>query len=143
MRFLILTCALCGLVFSSASMAEKVYRWVDANGQTHFGNRAPDSNKAEEIDVKPLPTTALSPVKTKTQTEPQDSESETTYTVPASVTAAQAKQYCQDAKAQKQLLSSANNRRFKQADGSFRPFTDAERSNLLSKMDEMIQAYCH
>jgi hypothetical protein len=32
-----------------------VYKWVDAKGQTHFGDRPPAENSAEEVHIDPVP----------------------------------------------------------------------------------------
>lgn len=31
------------------------YRWVDENGQTHFGDRPPANTASDEINVNPAP----------------------------------------------------------------------------------------
>ena len=43
-----------GMVYlSQALAAEAIYRWVDEDGNVHFGNRAPQGIEAVQINVKP------------------------------------------------------------------------------------------
>ena len=46
---------------SSMSVAQEIYRWTDAQGRVHFGQR-PQAADAERVDVRPqvMETTALS-----------------------------------------------------------------------------------
>ena len=37
--------------FSTPLASAEVYRWVDANGRVHFGDRAPADGKAEALDM--------------------------------------------------------------------------------------------
>ena len=47
---------LCALLLSAANAgADGLYRWVDADGQVHFGDRPPQSAKAEDIGGKLRP----------------------------------------------------------------------------------------
>lgn len=39
------------LSFSTPLANAEVYRWVDANGRVHFGDRAPADRKAEALDM--------------------------------------------------------------------------------------------
>jgi hypothetical protein len=50
----ILLVLLGGTVYlSQALAAESIYRWVDEDGNVHFGNRAPQGVEAVQINVKP------------------------------------------------------------------------------------------
>lgn len=57
MRWMILTTAL--WMAASASQAATVYKWVDAQGVTHFDAQPPAGQQAQEIDMqKPPPPAA-------------------------------------------------------------------------------------
>ena len=45
-----LSVVICSLLFSFAAQAE-VYKWVDANGKTHFGDKVPESAKVETLNL--------------------------------------------------------------------------------------------
>ena len=40
------------LAFTSTSMAEKFYKWVDENGVTHYGSQAPGDQPASVINTR-------------------------------------------------------------------------------------------
>ncbi len=46
--------AVAGLVFAAAAAGE-IYRWVDAQGQTHFGDSPPSGASARPLPVPPMP----------------------------------------------------------------------------------------
>ena len=39
------------MTLAGATLADKIYKWVDANGQTQFSDHAPDVKQAKEITV--------------------------------------------------------------------------------------------
>ena len=43
--------AVCLMTLAGAALADKVYKWVDANGRTQFSDHAPDAIKAKEITI--------------------------------------------------------------------------------------------
>jgi hypothetical protein len=49
-----LVAAMAGL-FCSSALAQEVYKWTDANGKVHYGDRsaAPESSKKMHIDAEP------------------------------------------------------------------------------------------
>ena len=51
LRFVLLVTA---LLFNTEAQAE-VYKWVDANGKTHFGDKAPESAKVETLNLPSSP----------------------------------------------------------------------------------------
>ena len=58
------------LVISSAGQAGKIYKWVDANGKTHFGDRTTnDGEDVQEIVIPKTPTVDPSVNTRKERTE--------------------------------------------------------------------------
>jgi hypothetical protein len=45
--------AACGSLATDAMAAEEIYRWVDENGEVHFGDLPPENTPAEQITIKP------------------------------------------------------------------------------------------
>ncbi len=39
------------ILLAGTALADKVYKWVDANGHTQFSDRAPDAAQAQEITI--------------------------------------------------------------------------------------------
>lgn len=50
MRYYLLCLCLC---LTSPLLHAEVYKWVDADGVTHFGDRQPNSGKSQKLDVPP------------------------------------------------------------------------------------------
>lgn len=42
-----------GLAGGAVWAGESVYKWVDAQGQTHFGSQPPPGGKAHKLDIRP------------------------------------------------------------------------------------------
>lgn len=59
MSFLLLLCLI--FVFTDSTAAE-VYRWVDENGQVHYGQRPPPGVSSNEIRLAPAPAAEIEPV---------------------------------------------------------------------------------
>jgi hypothetical protein len=55
---------ICSLLFSFAAQAE-VYKWVDADGKTHFGDKVPESTKVETINLPTSPRSSQPDVSTQ------------------------------------------------------------------------------
>lgn len=143
MRFLSasLVCALLLTVFPAE--ASKIYRWKDADGVVHFGSEPPqDQPQAERYQLRvqpssqPVENTAPKEEKAAPQVKTE------TITMPASIDAETAKQHCAQAKSQKVMLSENFNRRYKQEDGTYRPFNDEQRAAKIAEMDKLISVYC-
>jgi hypothetical protein len=61
-----------GLI-ATASHAE-IYKWVDANGRTHFSERKDDAGKAQAVDVKAAPQPAATSANTSSPEYWQEQE---------------------------------------------------------------------
>ena len=142
------------LLSSQTVMADKIYRWTDANGQVNFGSQPPEqTSEAEEVFLrvqKPSSSTdtntgsdikaTSTAVKAEAGSNTNEAEQQTAEkpTIAPEVAA----RNCRIAKEQKQTLSENFNRRFQQPDGSVCPLTDAERATKLKQMDDAIKQYC-
>lgn len=131
---------------SVSAFAEKVYRWVDENGQTHFSSLPPEGNnkKAKEYRLKVSPASAEVEgykINSRSQENTEKKDDEVIATK-ASVSKEEADAACKQAKEYKATLATNYSRRFKQDDGSFRPLTDEERSAEMKKANDLISQYC-
>jgi hypothetical protein len=45
------------LLFVPSTSYAEIYKWVDANGQTHFSERKDDAGKAKAVELKVVPQT--------------------------------------------------------------------------------------
>ncbi len=70
-----LTWAAClPLWLAAASCHAEIYKWVDANGRTHFSERKDDTGKAQALDLKATPPTASNPTNVSPSEYWQDKE---------------------------------------------------------------------
>ena len=145
------------LFISQTALADKIYRWTDADGQTHFGSQPPEQiRNAQELNLRvqqPSASTAnvadSSPSSTDSDQSNKDPEqaaeqANADQPEPAKPTIAPevAARNCRIAKEQLEQLSVNFSRRYSQADGTVRPLTDAERAAKTQQMNEAIQKYC-
>ncbi|WP_430461682.1 DUF4124 domain-containing protein [Thalassolituus sp. LLYu03] len=126
------------------ALAEKVYRWVDENGQTHFSALPPEGvSDAEQYKFKVnKPSVSAAKSNDGKAEDNKAPAAEKAVETKASVSAEEAAAACKQARDYKTTLATNFNRRFKQEDGSFRPLTDNERSAENKKADELITSYC-
>lgn len=132
---------------AGSTHAEKVYRWVDENGQTHFSSQAPRTLDQDLYKVRVSKAAKDSGVKTKSAADkkekvPQAADDKQTELEKSGIDAKQAAVFCQQAKKARQKLSENFNRRYTQEDGSARPLTDKERANMIKQADAAIAGYC-
>ena len=132
------------LVFAALpTLAEQVYRWVDDKGQVHFGAMPPHEKErqaqAYELRVTPPSSTPLPEKKTDKPASPEESKDTE---LKGSVSAEDAKKYCDEGRNYKATLSEDFSRRYTQPDGTVRPLTDAERAAEVKKADDIVKRYC-
>ena len=51
------------LLVPQFGVAAPVYRWVDENGEVHYGDQAPEGVEASRVDIKPNTVNSTSPAK--------------------------------------------------------------------------------
>jgi hypothetical protein len=86
-------CVTACLAFSASihvANADEVYKWTDANGQVHFGDRRSAPSNGQKVDVKSQP----APEQRRAQPAPAPSQSQQAQSKPAD--ASQAPPGCQD-----------------------------------------------
>ncbi len=138
---------LIGLIVVTVSFSsEKIYKWVDANGQTHYTTKKPDDQHSQEMNIRvpktqPATTTQNDEAQEKvTATERFDEFRKTKEE--NKKRKAKLKQRCQKAK--------ATNARFKEqvrfsrttADGKKHYLEDSQREEILNASNQAIKKYC-
>ena len=130
------------------SLAGKVYRWVDADGQVHFGSQPPPEQRTEaeryHVQVQhPTPgSKPAPPPTTKASDQAAPSDEEKPIVLNSSVSEEQSREYCKNAQEFMKALQGNGSTRFKQDDGSVRPFTDQERDEKTKQARGMIEQFC-
>ena len=131
------------------SLAGKVYRWVDADGQVHFGSQPPPEQRTEaeqyHVQVQQPSSTPPRVLNTDQASATQDESEEEQIeenSGKGAVSAEQAKEYCQKAKDFMLAMQGSHSKRFKQDDGSYRPFSEEERKAKQQKAQEIMEQFC-
>lgn len=141
-----------GAVVAAADVHAEIYKWVDENGQVHFGERRPADAAAERVDVR----TRRSPGTAATSNETQPAEEQQVREVPLTpeqraqkraeierLKAAHAKR-CQEARDQKFKLTTGGGRVLVESeDGSVATITDEAREQRIAEADKAIEESCN
>lgn len=142
MRIVLVFISLAALLHIGTAAA-KVYKWTDENGQVHFSSQPPrgTDNDVYQLRLDKVPTPPA-PAAEKTAEKKSAIDSDDSVELKPEIDPEVASQYCQQAKQAKQQLSENFSRRYKQDDGSVRPFTDKERADMMKRADDAIKSYC-
>ena len=139
---------------TTANAADKIYRWTDESGQTHFSAQPPADKRDSAQEYKPSytrPTAGSQEYRINTEnyrTQKAEAAAKKAEDVAAkqavkpSLPKEEMEEQCRKAREYKLALSSNYSRRFLQEDGEYRPLTDEQRADKLEKADAMIKAYC-
>ncbi|GFM53680.1 DUF4124 domain-containing protein [Pseudomonas capsici] len=138
MRWMILAAAL-SMAVSTTSQAAQIYKWVDAQGVTHFDAQPPAGQQVEEINVqKPPPAPAAS-----TASEPDPQQQEIDARVRKQVRAQEAKMADNCEVLRTNLAQLQNNPRVReQTEGGTKRLTDDERKARVAETQRTIAEYC-
>ncbi|GFM83239.1 glycosyl transferase [Pseudomonas cichorii] len=138
MRWMILAAAL-SMAISTTSQAAQIYKWVDAQGVTHFDAQPPAGQQVEEINVqKPPPTTAAP---TASQVDPQQQEIDAR--VKKQVRAQEARMADNCEVLRNNLAQLQNNPRVReQTEGGTKRLTDDQRKARVAETERTIAEYC-
>lgn len=133
------------LLLGAAAQAGDIYRWTDAQGRTHYGDRPP-ANGAEKI-VEPPPPSALSPDEVNAKLEAIRAQRQTAAEERALAKEAQAKAAaeqkqrateCAAARRQRDTLQAAQ--RIRDADGNW--YTGEQRLQKMRELEAAIRKHC-
>lgn len=97
MRRMILTSSLL-LALSASAMASQVYKWVDAQGVTHFGAQPPQGQQATTINTATPPAKTAEPAATPTfesSADPEQAAIDEKVKQEIATQEAERKKYCQ------------------------------------------------
>lgn len=142
MRWMILAATLM-IAASPAGHAAQIYKWVDAQGQTHFDSQPPLGKDSQEIEparaVAPPPDTSTP----APEPEPAQQQQAVDAKVKKQVAAQEAKrkEFCETQRTN--LAQLENNPRVRQeVNGEFRRFTEQERQARIVDVKKSISDTC-
>lgn len=134
-----LALALCG-----NAMAAQVYKWVDAQGVTHFGAQPPQGQQVETVNtvVAPgKPVTAPAPA-TQQKSEPDQQSIDRKVKQQVAEQEAERKRYCETMRTN--LAQLQNNPRVRvEENGETRRITEEERQARITETRDKIAENCN
>ncbi|MFZ3207017.1 MAG: glycosyltransferase [Pseudomonadales bacterium RIFCSPLOWO2_02_FULL_63_210] len=143
MRRMILTSSLL-LALSASAMASQVYKWVDAQGVTHFGAQPPQGQQATTINTATPPAKTAEPAATPTfesSADPEQAAIDEKVKQEIATQEAERKKYCQTVRTN--LAQLENNPRVRvEVDGEVRRLNEEERQQRISEAKQAITKNC-
>jgi hypothetical protein len=132
------------LAVSFATLAAPVYKWVDADGQTHFGSLPPEGIQAERVNTSiPSPLSAEVAAEEPAQTDDAPTQEAIEAKVKQDVAAEQEAllTYCTELRTN--LAQLQNNPRLRtQENGEMRRLTEEERQERIGKTQAALEENC-
>jgi hypothetical protein len=146
MRRLITTASLL-LLFSSLALAAPIYKWVDAQGVTHFGSEPPSGQSVESVRTNsfqpPLPEKSAAQLATEAEQASAKTQAQVDSDVRKQVAeeTAALKKYC--ASVRHNLAQLENNPRvLAEIDGKPTRLSEEERQARIKEMQQAITERC-
>lgn len=143
MRRMIVTTSL-ALVLSSTAMAGQIYKWVDAQGVTHFSEQPPQGQQANTVNTAtpPPPTPEPKPAPTfKDIADPQQAAADAKVKKEVAEQEAQRLKYCETQR--NNLAQLENNPRVRVEDGGeMRRLGEDERQQRIADSKKAITENC-
>lgn len=143
-RFLAAPIAAVALLSAAAAMATpEIYRWVDAAGVVHYGERPPTGVEARPVSIPPSPRQSDA-VAAPTDAEPTvlKGGADSAQRAAEAEAAAEIERACGQARERVVTLEQARRVSRVADDGSRRFYTDAERAEALSEARRQVQEWC-
>lgn len=129
---------ICSLASSpSFAAAEKVYKWTDAKGQTHYDQRPPINTPTEVIKTQ---TGHSDPVSYTSQTEANSKDEKKTDVKKEAPP--KDKEQCEGARKNAETLKTYTRIRIKGDDGEYRFLTPDEQKQKLDEANKAIEDNC-
>ncbi|MDE3735609.1 DUF4124 domain-containing protein [Pseudomonas resinovorans] len=141
------------LALSTSAMAGQVYKWVDAQGVTHFGAQPPEGQEATSVNTSvPKPRPALlrldseiaQPAAPLPQSKPVGDQKAIDEKVKAEVATQEAerRKYCENIRTN--LAQLQNNPRLRaEVNGEVRRLSEEERQSRMKEAEKAISENCN
>ena len=135
------------VVFAATSAHADIYRWTDANGVTHFGERAPGQIDAEKVKVRnvnadPQAVKALTDMQKASESAREERLQKRAARREKAQEAKVKGQQCASAKAHRERLVTANRLFTVNADGSRERLGEEARAEDMHRIEEEIKNLC-
>jgi 3-oxoacyl-ACP reductase-like protein len=128
------------IVLSPLCMAAQIYKWVDAQGVTHFDAQPPQDQQATTV-VTPAPSTGKSPAPERSNVLGDQQAIDKNVKKQVAEQQAQLKVFCEQARTN--LAQLQNNPRLREEiDGEMRRLTDQTRQERMTEAQKQIADNC-
>ncbi len=134
------------ILISSSAYAGGIHKWVDEEGNTHYGDAPPASvtTKKLRVDVAPSdPGKALPRLGTSDSASASGGGSTSSGKPDSKVPADQAKTACEQARGDLKIISSSPRIRLKNADGTSRYMTTEEIKARRENAEKDVKEFCN
>ena len=150
-NFVIATLSTVILFSSAAVLAEKIYKWTDAEGKVHYGSEKPADADAEKMKVNTDKTgvesgaAALDDLKQQVDDEAEKIKEEGIPAQPPvpSLSMKEVKKRCQAAKQDLATIQSRGQLRERDEKGEVRYVSDEEKQRRIKSAKQQVREYCN
>lgn len=142
MRYLI--CLI--LVVSTSLHAGAIHKWVDENGNVHYGDAPPVTTKSESVSVQSAPSNpgkALPRLSTEEADAPGASGDASASADPESTSDEEAQFICESARNDLNIINTNSNIQLKLADGTTRYLSADEIEQRRAASQAQVDRYCN
>ena len=132
------------LIFSTSLFAGSIQKWVDDEGNVHYGDAPPVSAKTKEIKVIGAPSDPGRALpRLSTGSNANSKSSSTNKDDGSKVPQDQAKTACEAARQDLKVISSSSRIKLKAADGSTRYMSTEEIKERRKASEEEVEKFCN
>lgn len=134
------------ILISSSAYAGSIHKWVDEDGNTHYGDAPPASVTTKELRVDVVPSDpgkALPRLGTSDSASASGGGSTSSGKPVSKVPEDQAKTACEQARGDLKIISSSPRIRLKNADGSSRYMTTEEIKARQENAEKDVKEFCN
>jgi hypothetical protein len=154
MRGIAWIAALLAVLTTSAAVAAKIYKWSDAQGQTHYGGLPPIGRPAQALDIQTPPgqprpaasglaATAATPMSANGQAGAGDQSESDRHAQPTSQDTQPPHPSCEVARQNLHYLQgSPSNRRFRDPSGQVVRYTETQLQAKITATEHYLEQHC-
>ena len=142
MRYLI---CLIPVLLSASAMAGSIHKWVDEEGNVHYGDAPPVSAKTESVRVQSAPTNPGRSLPRLSTSEDSGEAGDATAAAgdAGGVPKDQAQIACEQARQDLKVIKSSSRVKLRSADGSTRYMTTEEIDQRRQQAEADVQQFCN
>jgi hypothetical protein len=142
MRRMILACSVL-LALSTGATAGQIYKWVDGQGNVHFGSQPPEGQEAAAVNpnISQSKNPQPAPIKTEQSGDSEQEAIDAKVKQDVAKQEAQRKEFCETTRYN--LAQLKNNPRIREeVKGELRRLTEEERQERITKSEAAIKENC-